>query len=115
MPACESEDTAHDGQEHLYDSISLQLQPSTWQMLVAYIELGVALRSGLESVLAGLPLGVSRVRGGAGPAAGRSGGAKARGSAEGRAGGDGGHVCVGVGECRRGLRRKCVVVWRDVD
>lgn len=85
MPACESEDTAHDGQEHLRDSISLQLHLPSRQRLGAYIELGVALRSGLESVLAGLPLGVSRVRGGgvAGPAAGRGGGAKAGCSAEG--------------------------------
>ncbi|KAJ8110707.1 hypothetical protein OPT61_g6511 [Boeremia exigua] len=85
VPACEAEDTAHDGQEHLRDSISLQLHPPTEQGLAAYIELGVALRSGPESVLAGLPLGLSRVRGGdvAGPAAGGGGGAKAGGSAEG--------------------------------
>lgn len=84
MPASEAEDTAHDGQKHLCSSISLPMHPLTRQMLAAYIELGVALRSGLESILAGLPLGNSRVRGGgAGPAAGRGGGAKARGSAEG--------------------------------
>lgn len=85
MPACESEDTAHDGQEHLCDSISLQLHLLAREALATYIELGVALCSCLESVLAGLPLGVSRVRGRgvAGPATGRGGGAKARGSAEG--------------------------------
>jgi hypothetical protein len=85
VPACESEDTAHNGQEHLCNSISLQLHLPVRQVLAAYIELGVLLRSGLEGVLAGLPLGVSRVRGSgvAGPAAGRGGGAKARGSAEG--------------------------------
>lgn len=85
MPACESEDTAHNGQKHLWDSISLQSAADAWQKLAAYIELGVALCASLEGVLAGLPLGVSRVRGGgvAGPAAGRGGGAKARGSTEG--------------------------------
>lgn len=85
MPACESEDTAHDGQEHLRDSISLQLHLAPWQELAAYIELGVLLRAGLEGVLASLPLGLSGVRGGgvAGPAAGRGGGAEAGGSAEG--------------------------------
>lgn len=85
VPACESEDTAHDGQEHLRDSISLQLHFRPQHRLAAYIELGVALCSRLESVFAGLPLGVSRVRGGgvAGPAAGRGGGAEAGGSAEG--------------------------------
>lgn len=84
MPACESEDTAHDGQKHLRDSISLHVPRIPWQKLGAYIELGVLLRSGLESVLAGLPLGTARVRGNvAGPAAGRGGSAKAGGSAEG--------------------------------
>lgn len=85
MPACESKDTAHNGQEHLCNSISLQVHLQACRVLAAYIELRVALRSGLEGVLAGLPLDVSRVRGRgvAGPTAGRSGGAKARGSAEG--------------------------------
>jgi hypothetical protein len=85
VPACESEDTAHNGQEHLCNSISLQLHLPALQLLAAYIELGILLRSGLEGFLAGLPLSVSRVRGSgvAGPAAGRGGGAKARGSAEG--------------------------------
>ena len=73
MPACESEDTAHDGQKHLRDSISLHVPRIPWQKLGAYIELGVLLRSG-----------TARVRGNvAGPAAGRSGSAKAGGSAEG--------------------------------
>jgi hypothetical protein len=84
VPACESEDTAHDGQKHLCDSISLQVPKLPWQKLCAYIELGVLLRSGLEGILAGLPLGAARVRGdAAGPAAGRGGSAKAGGSAEG--------------------------------
>lgn len=84
VPACESEDTHHDGPKHLRDSISLQVPMVPWQKLGAYIELGVLLRSGLESVLAGLPLGAARVRGNvAGPAAGRGGRAKAGGSAEG--------------------------------
>jgi hypothetical protein len=115
VPACESEDTAHDGHKHLCRSISLPLNRVVWQMPAAYIELGVALRSRLEGVLASLSLGLARVSGGAGPAADRSGGAEARGSAEGRAGGDGGHCGVGVRGCRRGLRRECVVDWRDVD
>lgn len=85
VPACESKDTAHDGQEHLRNSISVPLRALTGQMLITYIELRVALRAGLEGILAGLPLCVSSVRGGggAGPAAGKSGGAEARGSAEG--------------------------------
>lgn len=84
VPACESEDTHHDGPKHLRDSISLQVPMVPWQKLGAYIELGVLLRSGLESVLAGLPLGAARVRGNvAGPAAGRGGSAQAGGSAEG--------------------------------
>lgn len=85
VPACEAEGTAHDGQKHLCDSISLQLHLPAGHVLAAYIELGVALRSGLEGVLAGLPLGAARVRGSgvAGPAAGGGGGAQAGSSAEG--------------------------------
>jgi hypothetical protein len=58
----------------------------------AYIELGVALRSRLESLLAGLSLPLS---GGAGPSAESWGGLEAGGGAEGGAGNDGGHgACV---------------------
>lgn len=78
---------------------------ASWEKLesAAYIELRVALGSGLERLLASfsLPLG-----GGAGPAAGHRRGAKAGSSAEGRAGDKGRHgawfrgayVCCG-GEC----------------
>jgi hypothetical protein len=78
----------------------------------AYVEFGVALRSGLEGVLAGLSLAL---RSGAGPSSEGRSWTETRGGAEGRAGDYGGHGGCNWGGCaaQDAFVRK-VLEWFDV-
>jgi hypothetical protein len=101
MPSREAKDAAHDNQKHLnpISSKSALSVPGAG----TYVELGVALRSGLEGLFASSSLALG---GGTSPTAARNG-AHAGGCAKGGAGDDGGH---GGGETRAECYGVC---WKE--
>jgi hypothetical protein len=89
MPSRDPEDTAHDSEQDLASHISIPRALHSYNMLLAYVELGVALGALLHSFLAGLVI-LNCCEAGRGTT-GHCDGAEARGGAESGAADNGGH------------------------